>query len=151
MSVAEVYVAGYTGTRNGMTSKQRLHVRVLVRYVARVLHHGDCVGGDEEMHVIAKDRGLLIFVHPPIDPSLRAFCKGDFAYPQKEHLVRNREIVHSVEWLIAAPATMLEEVRSGTWATVRYARKIGRPLSIVFPDGSVSHERPIIEALVNHP
>jgi predicted Rossmann fold nucleotide-binding protein DprA/Smf involved in DNA uptake len=35
---------------------------------------------------------------------------------------------------------MEEELRSGTWATVRYARRIGRPITLLFPDGGVLRE-----------
>ncbi len=48
-----------------------------------------------------------------------------------EELDRNRDIVAAVSILIAAPETDIEEQRSGTWATVRYARKKGIPVVIV--------------------
>jgi hypothetical protein len=41
---------------------------------------------------------------------------------------------------VAAPRTPIETLRSGTWATVRYARAYGRPVWIVLPDGSVRVE-----------
>ena len=43
-------------------------------------------------------------------------------------LVRNRNIVRAVDIMIAAPATDKEELRSGTWATVRYCRQARKPV-----------------------
>lgn len=43
-------------------------------------------------------------------------------------LARNRRIVAAVDVLIAAPETDREELRSGTWATIRYARAAGKPV-----------------------
>jgi hypothetical protein len=53
---------------------------------------------------------------------------------------RNHDIVDETELLIACPGELAEAVRSGTWATVRYARKLGRPIVIFWPDGSVTGE-----------
>jgi predicted Rossmann fold nucleotide-binding protein DprA/Smf involved in DNA uptake len=59
----------------------------------------------------------------------------------KAPLDRNRDIVDAAAVLIAAPKEMTETLRSGTWATVRYARKQGKQVWIVWPDGTVSkHE-----------
>jgi hypothetical protein len=30
----------------------------------------------------------------------------------------------------------------GTWATVRYARKAGLPIAIIWPDGEITREGP---------
>jgi predicted Rossmann fold nucleotide-binding protein DprA/Smf involved in DNA uptake len=35
------------------------------------------------------------------------------------------------------PRTDIEETRSGTWATVRYAREIGLPIYVVKQNGQV--------------
>lgn len=58
----------------------------------------------------------------------------------KPYLVRNRDIVEETELLIAAPAKAVEHLQSGTWSTVRYARRFGRPISIIRPDGTVIRE-----------
>lgn len=50
-------------------------------------------------------------------------------------LARNRDIVDETEILIACPGHMHEELRSGTWSTIRYAVKIQRPHIIIWPDG----------------
>ena len=40
------------------------------------------------------------------------------------YLERNKNIVNAVDFIIAAPDGP-EKVRSGTWSTVRYAKKVG--------------------------
>jgi predicted Rossmann fold nucleotide-binding protein DprA/Smf involved in DNA uptake len=37
--------------------------------------------------------------------------------------------------MIATPHSYVEIGRSGTWATVRYARKAGKPIYLILPDG----------------
>jgi hypothetical protein len=51
-------------------------------------------------------------------------------------LDRNKMMVDDCEALIATPRLMVEELRSGTWSTIRYARKCRKPVHIVWPDGS---------------
>jgi hypothetical protein len=58
----------------------------------------------------------------------------------KDHLARNRQSVDETEVLVATPRGFKEELRSGTWAGGRYARKAGRPIHIVWPDRSVRAE-----------
>lgn len=95
-------------------------------------HHGDCVGGDEEAHEIALALGFRIVVHPPLNRSKRAFCTGAFqVLKPKSYITRNHDIVDVCRLLIAAPKTEEEELRSGTWATVRYARKLGLPVLLL--------------------
>src|SRR5262245_55419877 len=60
--------------------------------------------------------------------------------PQRPGALAHRQIVDETEALIATPRGFKEELRSGTWACVRYARKAGRTLHIVWPDGSVRAE-----------
>jgi predicted Rossmann fold nucleotide-binding protein DprA/Smf involved in DNA uptake len=55
--------------------------------------------------------------------------------------VRNKVIVRETEILIAVPAETMEQHRSGTWSTVRYARKLERAVCIIRPDGTLIHER----------
>jgi hypothetical protein len=63
------------------------------------------------------------------DDSKRAFCQGDVVLTPRPYLVRNRHIVDASSVLIATPKGD-EELRSGTWSTVRYARKIRRDFTI---------------------
>jgi hypothetical protein len=136
---------GCTGSRNGVTDWQRNAVRrVLPRLFvpASVLHHGDCVGSDEEIAAVGRECGFALYSHPPSDPRLRAFVASDFAAPELPYLERNRVIVRSIEVLVACPDGFTERDRSGTWATVRYAAEMLVPVVVVWPDGTVTCKVP---------
>lgn len=137
---------GFTGTQRGMTHKQKRAFGELC-YSAidvDVYHHGDCVGSDEDAHnIMLWDTAASIIIHPPRDESKRAFCKGAMAIrPAKEYLDRNQDIVDEVDVLIATPGEYKEQLRSGTWATIRRARKKGIPIHIILPNGTVENESP---------
>ena len=140
---------GFTGTRQGMTPLQSSAFCCVVAKLLRdstEFHHGDCVGSDAEAHeaaaLVAK---WTIVIHPPLNPRYQAHC-GDLqsrfaavkTLERKDYLERNVDIVDATDVLIATPASHSEELRSGTWSTVRYAEKLGRPITIVYPDGAVS-------------
>jgi hypothetical protein len=55
----------------------------------------------------------------------------------KEYLDRNHDIVDSSDLLIAVSESTVEVLRSGTWATIRYAKKLRKPIKIIYPDGKV--------------
>ncbi len=129
---------GFTGTRRGMTIGQAAKVAELLRD-ADWLHHGDCDGSDCEVNHIARESGVRTASHPPENGMLRAFCVTDLTHQPAPYMQRNRSIVNVTCRLIAAPGGMEEELRSGTWATVRYARRLGKPVTIVFPDGTISN------------
>src|SRR5262245_4866519 len=132
---------GFTGSSDdGMpTSAQKWAIMGFVYKLNPMhAHHGDCVNSDEEFHQVATYfRALvgnpLIHVHPPTNPKKRAFCKGDVIYTEAPYLKRNRNIVAMSDVLIATPHGP-EEVRSGTWATIRYAKQKGIPIHIVYPN-----------------
>lgn len=126
---------GFTGTQQGLTLEQRVELaRVLYAYTdGTVFHHGDCIGADDEAHDIARDAGYDIEIHPPINDYKRAWRRGGILHEPKEYLDRNHDIVDACDVLIAAPAQVEEVMRSGTWATVRYARKLGKPVVMIFP------------------
>ena len=101
------------------------------------VHHGDCLGGDAEFHAICLDLEFEIHIHPPLIPKNRAFCHpADFTYTPKAYLSRNHDIVDACDILIAAPAKP-ETRRSGTWATIRYARKQKKPIALITKSGAV--------------
>ncbi len=132
---------GFTGTRKGITFLQRHRLNgMLWRAGSPEFHHGCCDGADAEAHAIAYDAGCRIHGHPPTNPAYRAdltFRETDIVYPAKPYLVRNHDIVDATQTLIAAPAEHTEQLRSGTWSTIRYARKRRKHTIIVYPDGSI--------------
>ena len=110
-------------------------------------HHGDCIGADAMAHKIAVGLGIRVIIHPPLKNDKRAFCHkesiisnlGEAIYvsvvPPKPYLDRNQDIVDSVDVLIGMPKDIQEEeVRSGTWSTIRRARK--KRIPIYFVDAS---------------
>jgi len=130
---------GFTGTISGMSEAQRAQVIAWLKELgAAQLHHGDCTGADADAHAIARSLGLEVIVHPPTNDKARAFCKGAAAEREpKDYLRRNKAIIDETDVLVATPYGP-EQRRSGTWATIRYARKRGRACYLVMRDGTVS-------------
>lgn len=129
---------GFTGTQNGMTPMQRTGLIALLEEQAATLtefHHGDCIGADAEAHDIVRMvlPKLSVHIHPPLKPGKRAWCAGDYEYNRVGYLNRNRDIVDAVDFLLACPKERSETLRSGTWATIRYARATNRLHRILFP------------------
>lgn len=130
---------GFTGTRTGMNRyqiKQFENFFLPRKHLISEFHHGDCVGADEDAHYLLKmmeyTKHIKIIIHPPVKRTTRAFCKGTFLLcEEKEYIERTHDIVDSCTLLLAAPKSDIEEIRSGTWATVRYARSIGRDVLIL--------------------
>lgn len=129
---------GFTGTRNVPTTKQKRALDVLLmrldeEFNITEVSHGDCKGSDKNFHDAV--RSLLpkvrINVYPPLDSKHRAFCEGDVVYKEMEYLDRNQAIVDNSDILIATPKENSEVLRSGTWATIRMAKKKGIKIHII--------------------
>lgn len=138
---------GFTGTRKSMTKKQKsivsYHLWCRGFFTFGEAHHGDCIGADAEFHRMATRLKLKVFKHPATNvSSQRAYCEGGIELTAELPLIRNHDIVNSIDIMIAAPGESREVLRSGTWATIRYARKVGKELIIVYPDGTT--HQPII-------
>ncbi len=136
---------GFTGTREGMTNHQIASLYftlIMLKGEPLTFHHGDCVGADAEAHKVVQHQGISVIIHPPIDSSRRAFCEDGYLWQKKPYMERNRDIVCFTKMLIACPKLSEKDShrRSGTWATIRYARKLGRRLVIIWPDGTLEEE-----------
>ncbi len=133
------YRFGFTGTRRGMTAEQKDVLRYFLTGGSGEFHHGDCIGADSEAHDIADECGYGIIIHPPNNYKERAWREVPLHMmrPELPYMARNREIVSETIALIAAPAEMEEHPRGGTWSTVRFARKQGRAVILILPNGSV--------------
>lgn len=112
---------GFTGTREGMSVAQMTQMNYLLAVLKHAdqavgrtpeFHHGGAEGADTQAARAAQSGGYQTLVYEAGADPLR----------------RNRDIVNEVDVLIAAPRTDKEELRSGTWATVRYARAAGKPV-----------------------
>ena len=132
---------GFTGTARGLKKAQSFTLAKILYKLSQKgmteFHHGDCIGADETAHRMVETMpGVKIIVHPPLKDDKRAFCKGDEYREPDEYLTRNQNIVDACHTLVATPGEEKEVQRSGTWATVRRARKDKKPIWLVYPDGS---------------
>ena len=130
---------GFTGTKRGMTNKQKEVVCKLLDGCSE-FHHGSCIGADEQSGNIASMMRIRIILHPPINTAFKAKCYADEVRVAKSYLVRDKDIVDETVLLIATPKGFCEELRSGTWSTVRYARKQKKSIIIIWPDGNIREE-----------
>lgn len=127
-------IIGVTATQQGLTDRQKRLVREeLIALGATELHHGDCIGGDADIHQIAVELDLYIIIHPPRNESKRAFCEAHETRRALEYLDRNKNIVLESNFLIGCPRYNREELRSGTWSTIRFARRIAKDYVVILP------------------
>lgn len=145
-------IVGFTGTREGLTRQQDnvLDEMANLGEFGGENHHGDCVGADEEFDYFARRYSGSVVIHPPEDDRLRAFChlkdygwgNGDWdnvtVLEPKPYLERNRDIVDGCDRLIACPKEPKGYASGGTGYTIDYAVKVGKPVTIIWPDGSTS-------------
>ncbi len=114
-------------------------------------HHGDCIGADDDAANIASDirtedelGGWKIVCHPPVKDEYRAHNPhADETRPPKTHFARNRDIVSECDILIACPQytePITYDTHGGTAYTVCYARKMGKPVIVIRPDGTLERE-----------
>ena len=130
------HTIAFTGSRLGMTHKQIAEVtEKLKAYEPKFVKHGDCLGADAQFHDLCLAYGKCrIIIHPPTNTKMRAYCGEAHAIREpKPYLDRNKYMVIWSNLLIACPAGKQEELRSGTWSTIRYARKTGTEVIIIFP------------------
>jgi hypothetical protein len=133
---------GVTGTKEGLTEKQfNVFIEMLSEMQFTHLHQGDCVGVDNEVTIIVRHEKpeVIIVRHPPIKKHYQAFGPYDETWPDKDYLVRDQDNVNCSDYMFAFPKGE-EVIRSGTWTTVRYARKKGIPITIIMPNGEVRYE-----------
>lgn len=125
---------GFTGTREGMSLHQKEQFVIkMAELHPTEFHHGDCVGADAEAHDIVREffPNVVIHVYPPLSSKQQAFKAGDITYNRAPYLDRDKSIVDSVEHMFGAPKSNIELLRSGTWTTIRYARKQSKPIVVL--------------------
>ena len=133
---------GFIGTRHGMTLRQEEELTRLVEAKkVKEFHHGMCVGSDEQAHtiVVSQKPKIKIVGHPPTAvKSVATVACGEIMDPDSFSR-RNKSIVDCTDYLVATPDAK-ERAGSGTWKTVRYARKQGKRIYIIHKNGRVSIE-----------
>lgn len=154
---------GFTGTQRGMTNWQKVEFKKnLERLGCTEFVFGDCIGSDIEAARIALLAGVLQFtVYPQNkDTRKRAWFLNperditrehgkwiniygilddkDVIYsvrwmPAEPPLSRNMRIVDNCDYVLATPKEFEHTLRSGTWATIRYAWKHKKDKITIIP------------------
>lgn len=148
----------FTGTRRGITRPQVValtDVMTVLRLSAprvpfdeREFLHGCCVGADRSAHdLVHATRWWKIVGYPGREDqrewAMQIYRGGSLrvVHPvpsgRSPELARNHDMVDDSTILVACPGEHTERLRSGTWATVRYARKKAVPVIIITPVGSI--------------
>jgi hypothetical protein len=147
-------IIAFTGSRSGCTPVQLASLRSWLHTnlaELRAVHHGACIGADEQfaaMMAWARDAddvpAFVIHAHPCnlaefVDqPSLDT---ADVVHDPLPPLTRNQVMVRLAGVLLACPDGP-ERQRSGTWFTIRFCQKSGKPVVTFWPDGSITEEAP---------
>lgn len=152
-SLPRVRSVAFTGSSSPVSLVQLEIVGRLLRAFAAAadgerveFHHGDCIEADENAAKAARDAGLWVVGHPPRNPAKRAWVACDELRPADEYVARNGHIVTAGDVLVSTPQQNHEELRSGTWATIRRGRKACLPVIVVGP-GRMWLEDPVQSAL----
>jgi hypothetical protein len=143
MSIKHV---GFTGTSQcPLTKAQRQSLRVeLMRRGPGALHLGDAINADAECYDIAfelsepgsYEHTFTLIGHPPTNASKRAFKSYDLELPPLPYIERDDAIIAaSVEMLACPRLDFREELRSGTWTTIRHTLLANKPVLIIWPNG----------------
>ncbi len=137
----------FTGSQQNPTYEQRKALYNLFLELIdngfHTMHNGDCIGSDSVAWNLWVGIGVLFdeyiwtVGHPPDIQKKRAFNRYDKYRPEKPYLVRNKNMVNEGQLLVACPDGFEPKLRSGTWSTIRYAQKKGKPVIFVYPDGSI--------------
>lgn len=137
----EVRRVGFTGTREPTRiHAERARQAVESLPVHTVVFTGGCVGVDALVARAAKARGLYVHVilpsdHSRVDPEWRRYCDSyEQMPPGTSYKDRDARLVHRSRELIAIPLVAEHAPasrRSGTWMTVRLARRDLKPVRVV--------------------
>lgn len=134
---------GFTGSSEVTTARQReaFHDWLPGSGMTK-FRHGDCIEADAYAHWIVREvlPTVPIHGHPPLKTEKRAGCLFNSVSRPRQYLDRNRDIVFECDELLAMPKDMTEQERGGTWYTIRQARLARKPITIFWPDGSVTRE-----------
>lgn len=131
----------FTGSMYGMTRWQARQLADWFREHRNrmmIFSHGCCIGADIEAHSLAREicgSALFIAVFPSTAKTRAPIPEdSDHVAEPRPPLERNPDIVNvGHDMLLATPKEMHEVLRSGTWATIRYARKMKIPYKVLWP------------------
>ncbi len=112
-------IVGFTGRASALSDSQAARLRSVLERLPKtcVCLHNDGEGADQVFAAIAKELLLDVF-------------ETDVETPMK----RNRTLVARCDHIIACPPTTTEIKGSGSWATIKYAKKANKGLTIILPE-----------------
>jgi hypothetical protein len=134
----------FTGTQAGMNITQLELLEHLLAKRMDWTEHGNglCIGADSQMLVtVLNIRGDIRIRGFPCNiiskQSRHLYPRCHSLAPVKPPLIRNTDMVVWAEGgvLVAAPRELTEQLYSGTWSTIRRARKVQLPIIYLWPDG----------------
>lgn len=137
---------GFIGTRHGMSESQKAAFEEFIQSKEFTeFHHGDCIGSDKQAHEIVdhfrKDsqKDIKIIGHPPKSQKTRAYCDFDIEMIPDTFYNRNHHIIEATDIFVANP-DVSERVKSGTWDSIRYARRMKKSVYIIHKSGRIEKE-----------
>lgn len=130
-----MFKIGFSGTRHGMTDEQYRFLFDLFDAMSKQhkdieFHHGQCIGADEQALVMAREFKFKTVAHPSTLVNFTSKEQSNETREKKPPLDRNHDIVDECDVLIACPESSEGVLRSGTWSTIRYSMKLGKPTMI---------------------
>lgn len=139
----------FTGTASDPLGRPQLDaVRavLLLSYAAgaRWFRFGLCINADEQAARLARDIGYRLHGYPgrAVGEPGRSALDCDVLEPlpprRDRELTRNRSLAADGDLLLAAPRQPRMVLRSGTWATVRYAHRELKPVLLALPGGRLA-------------
>jgi len=140
---------GFTGTRNRMTDIQvKIFVYLFTGFrefdkKITEFYLGDCIGADQQSgHLVFKHakNPIKCYLLPSDIPDMQGHLENHYPcirLPEKPPLQRNEDLVYFIEVLFAAPKESENQTRSGTWQTIRCAKRQCKVIYIIYPDGKV--------------
>lgn len=122
---------GFTGTQSpGPMAKQRVQDHLIALPKNLVLVVGCCIGMDTLIAHCARDMGFTVHGVVPanrykVDPWYKVYCNTYEEMPEgTSYMQRNDRLVElATVGFTGFPKTAVEELHSGTWATIRRARR----------------------------
>ncbi len=134
-------IVAVTATRYSLTKAQVTRFMELITELdPRVFLHGGCKGGDFLCGLLVKQLlpRCVVWAHPANDVPGWMAPYGSFSDKVAEEepaLQRNRTMVDTCNLLLGLPQDFTEKTRSGTWATIRYARRWSETVPSFSPTG----------------
>jgi hypothetical protein len=134
-------IIGFSGSRKGLSKMQYEYVdKFLFNNLVTIdeVHHGDCIGADATFHKISSKLHIeKIIIHPPSNPTLRAFCESKYKWEEKDYLSRDRDIIKCSDIVLTCPYDSNKNYHSGTWYCINKGISLGKIVYIIYRNGTI--------------